>query len=111
MYKPINTSRLSLRIIALRIIALGIWETFTHYIATSYEPPASDDDSNQLIEGDGENKELIYELDDLEEIVAVHFQEEEGEEHNNVQFSVMVELSDELVHEIDQNIKTLSTVL
>jgi len=28
MYKPINTSRLS-----LRIIALGICETFTHYIA------------------------------------------------------------------------------
>jgi len=41
---------------------------------------------NQLIEGDGENEELIiiYELGDLEEIVAVHFQEEEGEEHNNV---------------------------
>jgi hypothetical protein len=74
---------------------------------TSYESPASDDDSNQLIESDRENEELIYELGDLEELVAVHFQEEEGEEHSHVQFSVTIELSDELVemslHEIDQN--------
>jgi len=74
---------------------------------TSYEPPASDDDSNQLIVSDRENEELIYELGDLEELVAVHFQQEEGEEDNHVQFSVLIELSDELVemplHEIDQN--------
>jgi len=43
---------------------------------TSYEPPASDDDSNQLIESDRENEELIYELCGLE-----------GEEHSHVQFS------------------------
>ena len=61
---------------------------------TSYEPPASDDDSNQLIESDRENEELIYELGDLEELAAVHFQEE-GEEHTHVQFSATVELSDE----------------
>ena len=74
---------------------------------TSYEPPASDDDSNQLIVSDRENEELIYELGDLEELAAVHFQEEEGEEHTHVQFSATVELSDELVemplNEINQN--------
>ena len=74
---------------------------------TSYESPASDDDSNQLIENDGENEELIYDLGDLEELVALRFQGEDGEENDHVQFSVMIELNDELVemplNEMDQN--------
>ena len=51
---------------------------------TSYESPASDDDSNQLIENDGENEELIYDLGDLEELVALRFQGEDGEENDHV---------------------------
>ncbi|CAG8740751.1 9535_t:CDS:1, partial [Ambispora leptoticha] len=51
---------------------------------TNYESPASNDNSNQLIKSNGENKELIYDLDDLEELIAICFQEKDEEENDHV---------------------------
>ncbi|CAG8692422.1 364_t:CDS:1, partial [Ambispora leptoticha] len=51
-------------------------------------------------------EELIYELDDLEELVALHFQDDE--ENNHTDFSAIIELNHEFIektlsNEMDQN--------
>ena len=73
---------------------------------TTSNLPDSEDDSNLPMEFDIENEELIYELDDLEELVATRFQD--YEENGHIEFSVTIELSDEFVegalsNEIDRN--------
>src|SRR5207249_4056021 len=63
-----------------------------------YPQPENDDNLNLPMESNNEYEGLVYELEDLEELVGAHFRNEE--ENSHVEFSVVIELRDEYVEEI-----------
>src|SRR6185312_16598214 len=60
--------------------------------------PENNDNLNPPMESNNEYEGLVYELEDLEELVGAHFRNEE--ESGHVEFSVVIELRCEYVEEI-----------